>query len=192
MVDSAVSTENIGLRWAAHWWDFLLRGLIALAFGLILLFLPGLSMVTFMMLFAVFSFVVGVILLLEAVTIKDGRWWLRIIEGLIGIAAAAAVILLPGLSLLTFAFIIAFYFLITGVLDILVAIEAHKVIHGEWLLIAGGILSAIVGAILLIHPVTGLIALTQVIGIFNVAAGIILVLLAVKLALTGTKAPAPV
>ncbi len=162
MADIAVGTENIGLGlWSAHWWDFLLRGLIALAFGLILLFLPGLSLATFIMLFAVFSFIVGVILLLEAVTIKDGRWWLRIIEGVIGIAAAAAVVLWPGLTLLMFAYIIAFYWLMTGVLDVIVAVEAHKVIHGEWLLIAGGILAAIVGIILLIHPITGLVALIQ-------------------------------
>ena len=178
--------------WNAHWLDFLLRGLIAIAFGLILFFYPGLSLATFMMLFAAFSFVVGIIMLIDAVTIKDGRWWVRIIEGLIGIAAAAAVVMWPGLTLLTFAFIIAFYWLFTGILDVIVAIWARKVIHGEWLLIAGGILSVIVGAILLAHPITGIIALAQVIGIFNVAFGIIMVLLAIKLKLAGTKAPTPV
>jgi uncharacterized membrane protein HdeD (DUF308 family) len=193
MADSAVRTENIGIGlWNAHWWDFLLRGLIALAFGLILLFLPGLSLVTFIMLFAAFAFVVGIMLLLQAVTIKDGRWWLRIIEGVIGIAAAAAVVLWPGLTLLTFAYIIAFYWILTGVLDVIVAVETHKAIHGEWLLIAGGILSAIVGVLLLVYPITGIIALIQVVGIFNVAFGIILVLLAIKLKLTGIKAPSPV
>ncbi len=193
MVDSAVGIENIGIGlWNAHWWDFLLRGLIALAFGLILLFLPGLSLATFIMLFAVFSFIVGVILLLEAVTIKDGRWWLRIIEGVIGIAAAAAVVLWPGLTLLMFAYIIAFYWLMTGVLDVIVAVEARKVIHGEWLLIAGGILAAIVGIILLVHPITGLVALIQAIGILNIASGIILVMLAIKLKLTGARATTPV
>ncbi len=193
MADSAVRIENTGMGlWSPHWWDFLLRGLIALAFGLILLFLPGLSLVTFIMLFAAFSFVVGILLLLQAVTIKDGRWWLRIIEGVIGIAAAAAVVLWPGLGLLTFAYIIAFYWLFTGVLDAVVAFEARKHIRSEWLLIAGGIISAIVGVLLLVYPLSGLIALIQVVGIFNIAFGILMVLLAIKLKLTGTRAPAPV
>jgi hypothetical protein len=42
-----------------------------------------------------------------------------------------------------------------------------------------------------VHPVSGLVALAQVVGIFNVAFGIILVLLAVKLALMLTRAPVP-
>jgi uncharacterized membrane protein HdeD (DUF308 family) len=157
-----------------------LRGIIALAFGLILLFLPGLTLLTFMMLFAAFAFIVGIVLLLEAVTIKDGRWWLRIIEGVVGIAAAAAVILWPGLTLLTFAFIAAFYFLLTGVLDILVAVEMRRVIQGEWLLIASGVLAGIVGVIMLLRPIVGLVSLVEVVGIFSIAFGILMVLLAMK------------
>ncbi len=187
-----IGMENVGMGlWNAHWWDFLLRGLIGIAFGLILFFMPGISLLTFVMLFAAFAFVVGIISLLEAVTIKDGRWWVRIIEGLVGIAAAVAVIAWPGLTLLTFAFIIAFYWIFTGILDVIVAIEARKHIHGEWLLIAGGVLSVIVGAILLAYPLAGIVALAQVVGIFNVAFGIMLVVLAIKLKLTGVKAPAP-
>jgi uncharacterized membrane protein HdeD (DUF308 family) len=193
MADSAVRTDNIGVGlWNAHWWDFLLRGLIAVAFGLILFLLPGLSLLTFIMLFAAFAFVVGIILLLQAVTIKDGRWWVRIIEGLIGIAAAASVILWPHITLLTFAYIIAFYWIFTGILDVITAIEARKVIHGEWLLIAGGILSAIVGVVLLYKPLIGILALAQVIGILNIAFGIVLVMLTIKLKLTGTKVPSTV
>jgi uncharacterized membrane protein HdeD (DUF308 family) len=190
MADSAVTIENIGTgAWNPHWWDFLLRGLIAVAFGLALFFLPGISLLTFIMIFAVFAFVVGVMLLLQSVAIKDGRWWVRIIEGLIGIAAAGAVIVWPGLTLLTFAYIIAFYWMFTGILDVIVAVEARKHLHGEWLLIAGGILSFIVGIIVLARPFIGIIALAQVIGIFNVAFGIILVMLAIKLKLAGVKAP---
>lgn len=190
MVDSV---ENIGLGlWNAHWLDFLLRGLIAIAFGLILFFFPGISLATFIMLFAAFAFVVGIISLIQAVTIKDGRWWVRIIEGLIGIAAAAAVVMWPGLTLLMFALIIAFYWIFTGILDVIVAIEARKIIQGEWLLIAGGILSVIVGAILLAYPMQGIVALAQVIGIFNVAFGILMVILAIKLKLTPSRAPSAV
>jgi len=191
MVNNIDKNDFIGYGlWNAHWLDFLIRGAVGIAFGLILFFMPGLTLLTFIMLFAVFALVVGIISLLQAVAIKDGRWWVRVIEGLIGIAAAAAVVIWPGLTLLTFAYVIAFYWIFTGVLDMIVAIESHKYIHGEWLLIAGGLLSLIVGAIVLAHPLVGLLALAQVIGIFSVALGIVLVLLAIKLKLTGAKAPA--
>jgi uncharacterized membrane protein HdeD (DUF308 family) len=172
--------------------DFLLRGLIGILFGLILFFYPGLSLATFTMLFAAFAFVMGIISLLQAVTIKDGRWWIRIIEGLIGIGTAAAVVMWPGMTLMTFVLILAFYWFFIGILEVIVAIWARRVIHGEWLLIAGGILSIVIGAILMVHPITGIIALAQVIGLLNIAFGILLVLLAIKLKLTGVKAPSPV
>lgn len=190
MVDTVYGeNEGQGL-WTAHWQNFLFRGLIAIAFGLILLFLPGLTLLTVIVLFAAFAFVVGIILLLEAVSIKDGRWWLRVIEGLIGIAAAAAVILWPKLTLLTFALIVAFYFLLTGVLDIILALALGKGLHGEWLLIAAGLLAGMVGVILLAYPIMGLVTLVQVVGIFSIAFGLVMVLLAVKLKLTGHRAPA--
>jgi uncharacterized membrane protein HdeD (DUF308 family) len=192
MADSVVRNDILGFgTWSAHWWDFLIRGAAGIVFGLILFFMPGISLLTFIMLFTIFALVVGIILLLQAVAIKDGRWWVRVIEGVIGIAAAAAVVVSPGLTLLTFAYIIAFYWIFTGVLDIIVAVEAHKRIHGEWLLIAGGLLSLIVGIIVLAHPLVGIIALAQVIGVFSVALGLLLVILAIKLKLTGSGTPSP-
>jgi uncharacterized membrane protein HdeD (DUF308 family) len=172
--------------------DFLLRGLIGILFGLILFFYPGLSLATFIMLFAAFAFVMGLISLLQTVTIKDGRWWVRIIEGLVSIGAAAVVLMVPRLTLLTFGFILAIYWIVTGALNIFVGIGARRIIHGEWLLIAGGILSIVIGAILLVHPLAGVIALAQVIGLFSIALGIMQALLAIKLKLTGVKAPSSV
>jgi uncharacterized membrane protein HdeD (DUF308 family) len=193
MADSVVRNDILGIgAWNPHWWDFMVRGAVGIVFGLILFFMPGLTLLTFLMLFAVFALVVGILLLLQAVAIKDGRWWVRVIEGLIGIGAAVSVIIWPGITLLTFAYIIAFYWIFTGVLDIIVAVEAHKRIHGEWLLIAGGLLSLIVGAIVLAHPLLGIIALAQVIGIFSVALGLLLVILAVKLKLTEAGTPSHV
>jgi uncharacterized membrane protein HdeD (DUF308 family) len=193
MTNSAVGTENVGMGlWNAHWLDFLLQGIVAIAFGLILFFYPGLSLATFIMLFAAFAFVVGLISLLQTVTIKDGRWWVRIIEGLVSIGAAAVVLMVPRLTLLTFGFILAIYWIVTGALNIFVGIGARRIIHGEWLLIAGGILSIVIGAILLVHPLAGVIALAQVIGLFSIALGIMQALLAIKLKLTGVKAPSSV
>jgi uncharacterized membrane protein HdeD (DUF308 family) len=177
--------------WNVAWWDILLRGIIALAFGIALLFWPGLSLTVFLLLFAAFAFFDGILVLLQMVTVKDGRWFWRLVHGVIALIAAAAAVLIPGWTLLAIALLLGFYWIITGLLQIAVAIDLRKVLKGELLLIAAGILSVIVGAILLVYPFVGLIALTQVIGIFSIAAGIILVVLAAKLAMTPHRAPAP-
>ncbi len=190
MVDYIGTYEDMGFTsWKVAWWDVLLRGLIAIVFGLMLFFLPGLSLKTFLLLFAAFSFFDGILVLLQMVTIKDGRWLGRLIHGIIALAAAAAVVMYPGLSLLMFVYLLAFYWISTGVLEILLAIDFRKVMKGELLFVAAGILAIIVGGLLLVHPLSTIVALAQVVGIFNVAFGIILVLLAVKLALTPARAP---
>ena len=190
MSENPVTGGNIEYStWNVAWWDVLLRGLIALAFGLALFFWPGLSLVTFVLLFAAFSCMDGILMLLQMVTIRDGLWWVRLIHGTIALLAAVAAVLWPGLTLIVFAYLIGFYWAFTGILQIVVGFGARKAIKGEMLLIAGGIITAIVGAILLIYPLVSILALAQVVGIFNIAFGIILALLAVKLKLSKSKTP---
>lgn len=176
--------------WRNMWWDMLLRGAIAIIFGLIVFFWPGLSIATFVLLFGSFVFVDGILLLLQAVTVKDGKWWVRLLQGLLSIAAAVAVFIWPGLTALMFLYIIAFYLIFAGVLQIFAAIEMRKAIKGELLLIAGGILSVIIGALMFARPLTGALALAQTIGIFAIAYGILLAILALKLRGAGHKVAA--
>jgi uncharacterized membrane protein HdeD (DUF308 family) len=181
--------ENVGdyTKWRSLWWDMLLRGAVAVIFGLLIFFWPALSVATFVLLFGSFVFIDGVLLLLQAVTVKDGRWWVRLLQGILSIVAGVATFLWPGLTALMLLYIIAFYLIFTGVLQVFAAIEMRKVIKGEILLIAAGILSVIIGALLFARPLTGAIALAQTIGIFAVAYGILLVILALQLRGLGHK-----
>ncbi len=192
MADYNLMYEDMGFpSWDIAWWDVGLRALIAILFGLALLFLPGISLLMFIYLFAGFAFFDGILVLLQMVTVKDGRWFWRLLHGIIAIAAAAIVIVYPAKTILFLGLLLGSYWIVTGITEVLVAIDLRKAIKGELLLIAAGILSVIVGAILIVHPFTGLLALAQVIGILNIALGIILALLAAKLALAGSKKPAP-
>ena len=192
MANKNLMYEDMGFgSWDISWWDLGLRALIAIAFGLALLFWPGLSLMTFIYLFAAFAFFDGLLVLLQMVTVKDGRWFWRLLHGLIAIAAAAIAVVSPGKTILFLAILLGSYWVMTGILEMLVAIDLRKAIKGELLLIAAGILSVIVGGILILHPFTGLLALAQVIGVLNIALGIILALLAAKLALASSKKPAP-
>jgi|AGTN01.1.fsa_nt_gi Uncharacterized conserved protein len=191
MVDHAGNYSDMGFpSWNVAWWDILLRGIIAIAFGIALLFWPGISLKVFLLLFAAFAFFDGILMLLQMVTIKDGRWLGRLLHGVIALAAAAAAVMMPGWTLLVIALLLGVYWIVTGILQIATAVDLRKVMKGELLLIAAGILSLIVGIILLVHPFVGLIALAQVIGIFSIASGIILMVLAAKLAMTPHRAPA--
>jgi uncharacterized membrane protein HdeD (DUF308 family) len=167
--------------WSGVWWDVLLRGVIAIIFGLLVFFMPGLTVALFVFLFGAFAIADGILLLLQAVTVKDGRWWVRLLQGIVAIAAGIAVFIWPGISALALLYVIAFYLIFTGILQAVAAIELRKVIKDEWLYVISGILAVIVGVILVIRPLTGAIALAQTIGIFAIAYGIFLCVLALEL-----------
>ena len=192
MANYNLTYDDMGFgSWGIAWWDVGLRALIAIAFGLALLFMPGISLLMFIYLFAGFAFFDGILVLLQMATVKDGRWFWRLLHGLIAIAAAAIAIVMPAKTILVLGLLLGLYWIMTGVLEVLVAIDLRKAIKGELLLIGAGILSVIVGAVLVVHPFTGLIALAQVIGVLNIALGIILALLAAKLALASSRKPTP-
>ncbi|HTY90132.1 MAG TPA: HdeD family acid-resistance protein [Methanocella sp.] len=183
MAENVESNIENMLKWAWNgvWWDVLLRGAIAIIFGLLVFFMPGLTVAFFVLLFGAFAIADGILLLLQAVTVKDGRWWARLLQGLVAIAAGVVVFLWPKISALTLLYIIALYLIMTGVLQAIAAIEMRKVIKNEWLYVISGILAVIVGVLLVIRPLTGAIALAQTIGIFAIAYGIFICALALEL-----------
>ncbi|CAJ37934.1 HdeD family acid-resistance protein [Methanocella arvoryzae] len=192
MPNTGLTYEDMGFAsWNVSWWDVGLRALIAILFGFALLFWPGLSLLTFVYLLAAFLFFDGVLVLLQMVSVKDGRWFWRLLHGLISIAVAAIIVLIPGKTVMFLGIMLGAYWIMAGILEVLLAVDLRKAIKGELLLVAVGVLSVIAGAILIFRPFTGLIALAQVIGILNIALGIILALLAVKLALASSRKPAP-
>lgn len=165
------------------WLDTLIRGVIAIIFGIAVFLWPGLTIAWFILLFAAFTFADGILLILQSITTRrhEAHWWVRTLQGLISIAAGVAVFVWPGLTALVLVYLIGFYLLVTGILQLLTAIEFRKVIKGELLLVMGGILSIFIGVLMFVKPVTGALALAQTIGIFAVAYGIVLCLLAFKL-----------
>jgi uncharacterized membrane protein HdeD (DUF308 family) len=183
--DRNFGDSNVGnmmsLAWSGLWWDMLARGIIAVIFGLLVFFMPGLSIVIFVLLFGSFAIADGILLLLQAVTVRDGNWWVRLIQGIVALAAGAAMFMWPRISALALLYVIAFYLIITGLLQAISAIEFRKWVKGDLLLLVSGILAIIVGVLLVMKPLTGAIALAQTIGIFAIAYGILLGILALKL-----------
>jgi len=169
--------------WGGLWQDMLLRGLVAIIFGLLAIFLPRITVAAFILLFGAFAIADGLLLVLQSVTTRrhESYWWVRLLQGLLSIVIGIAVFVWPGLTLLVLVYIIAFYAIAGGLLQILAAIELRKAIKGELLLLVSGLLAIGVGLLLIVQPGMGLIALVQTIGIFAIAYGIMIAFLALRL-----------
>ncbi|MGA9138904.1 MAG: DUF308 domain-containing protein [Methanocella sp.] len=178
-----METNPLLMAWGGLWQDMLLRGLVAIAFGLLAIFMPGITVAAFILLFGAFAIADGLLLVLQSVTTRrhEAHWWVRLLQGLLSIAIGIAVFVWPGLTLLVLLYIIAFYAIAGGLLQILAAIDLRKAIKGEMLLLVSGILAVAIGVLLIMRPGIGLIALVQTLGIFAIAYGIMIAVLALRL-----------
>ena len=165
-----------------NWWLLLLRGIAAIAFGVLTFAWPGITLLTLVLFYGAFALVDGVLALAAAIMggAPAPRWWLAIV-GLLGIAVGILTFAWPGVTALVLLLFIAGWAIATGVLQIVGAIRLRKEIDNEWLLIAGGVLSMLFGLVLVTQPGTGALALIYVIGIYAVLYGIILVMFSLRL-----------
>lgn len=167
---------------ARNWWAIGLRGVIGILFGLVALFLPGATMLSLVLVFAVYAFVDGLFGIVSAVrAAREGeRWGYLVLEGLVSIAAAAIAVFWPGITVVAFVFLIAFWAILTGIFELTAAYRL-EFIDGRGWLIFGGIVSVLYGALLIVAPMIGAVVLTWWLGAYALVFGVCLVVLAFKL-----------
>ncbi len=178
---------------ARNWWAVVVRGAIAIVFGLVALFYPSPTLAALIILFGIWAIANGVFALVHSIGAAEARepWWPLVFEGLLGIAAGLVTFKWPGITALTLLFVIAFWAIFTGILEISAAVRLRNVIHGEWALILGGIASVIFGALLVISPISGVLAVVWLVGIYALVFGIMLVALGLRLRGLAGQLPAP-
>lgn len=165
------------------WWVPALRGLIAIAFGLLALSLPGLTLLGLITLFAAYALFNGAVAVLGAMKKRrrDDNWWLLLLLGFASIGAGAVALIHPMLTALVLVLLIGATALMTGVLDIAEAIRLRKAVQGEWLLALSGATSVLFGALIFLLPGAGMLVLLWLIGIHALLTGALLLTVAFRL-----------
>jgi uncharacterized membrane protein HdeD (DUF308 family) len=164
-----------------HWWALALRGAIAILFGLAALLRPDIALEALILLFGAYALVDGVFAIVGIFGGTRGGTprWLLLIEGIAGILAGLIAFVLPGMAALVLLYLIAAWAIIKGIFEIARAIRLRREIRGEWALIAGGALSVLFGAILIVvSPFAAILSLIWLIGVYAVAFGILMLITA--------------
>ena len=158
-------------------------------FGLLALFWPGLVLPVLVILFGAYALVDGVFAVVAAVSGRAGRGmrWLVLLEGIAGIAIGIISILWPGITALALLYFIAAWAIITGIFEVIAAVELRREITNEWFLIISGALSVVFGLLLLLFPGAGALALIWLIGAYAVLFGVLLIALAFQLRAWGER-----
>jgi len=173
----------MGFELARNWWILALRGALAILFGVLAFFWPGLVWFAVVILFGAYALVDGVMAIIAAVTgrARDEPWWGLILEGLVGIAAGVITFAWPGITEIALLYLFAGWSIATGVFEIAAAIRLRRYIPGEWALALSGVLSVVLGLGIAFVPVAGLLAVAWWIGATSIAFGVLLLSLAFRL-----------
>lgn len=172
-----------------NWWIVLVRGFAALIFGLLTWFYPFISILVMVMFFGFYALVDGVMGIVLSINGRKTHqdWWLMLIWGFISVLAGFLTFFVPGITWLVLITFIAIWALVSGVLQIVAAIHLHKSVGGAGWMITAGVLSMLVGIILLVNPIQGGIALTWVIGIYAALFGVVNIALAFRMRSLGRQ-----
>lgn len=179
----AAAETRLAALFADTWWLLLLRGLLAIAFGVLTWIQPGLSLVALVLVFGAYSLADGVLGVWAAFKGRkqDDHWWVLLIWGLASIVVGVLTLMVPGITTLVLLFYIAAWAMVTGAMQIVAAIRLRKEITGEWWLVLGGVLSVVFGVLLLAQPGAGALALLWLIATYAVLFGALMVFLAFKM-----------
>ena len=169
---------------AENWWLLLLRGLVAIAFGVIAFFWPDITLAALTYLFGIYAIVDGIVAIWAAFNAPLGdagpRWWLGL-SGVVSILAGIAAFAYTGMTTLVLLMVIAIWAIIIGLVQIWGAIELRKIMDDPWLLGLTGALAIAFGVILIAKPGAGAVALVWTIGWFAIVFGGLYIALAFRL-----------
>ena len=153
------------------WWLILIEGIAAIIVGVLLLINPGSTLAVLVRLLGFYFLFTGIISII-AIFIDSSAWGLKLFSGIIGILAGIAIIEHPLWSTLivptTFVLVIAVFAIIIGFINLIHAFRGAG--WGKGVL---GVLSILLGVILLARPLLATISLPLVLGILAIIGGLL-------------------
>jgi uncharacterized membrane protein HdeD (DUF308 family) len=176
---------------ARNWWLPVLGGVSAVLFGIVALAWPGITFESLVLVFGAFAFVDGLCALALGLWAAgaDEDWWPLVLAGIVGIAIGVLTFTRPAAMALALVYVVGMWAMVTGLLEIVAAVQLRKFISTEWLMALGGIVSIVFGVLVLAQPATAAIALTALFGFYAILAGISEVGLGIRMRSLAEAAP---
>jgi uncharacterized membrane protein HdeD (DUF308 family) len=171
------------------WWSLLARGIIAVLFGLVALFLPRLTLLVLVYIFGAFALVEGIIAIYLSFQERrmQTNWWMLLLSGIAGVILGILVFIWPGITSLVLLYLIAAWAIITGIIELVAAFTTGM----GWVLALAGALSILLGIVLLARPVAGILSLVWLIGIYAIIWGVLQIVRAFQARSAPTAPSAP-
>jgi uncharacterized membrane protein HdeD (DUF308 family) len=166
-----------------YWWVYLLRGIIAVIFGLLAIFMPIAAFTGLVIYVGAYMFIDGIFTVIAAISERKTyrNWIWLLISGLIRILIGVLTFINPFATGTALVYLVAFWGLLMGVAEVIWAFRMRHVIKGEGWYIISGILSILFSLLVFFYPAIGAITLALMFGIFIFIIGILFISLSLRL-----------
>src|SRR5262245_26712162 len=150
------------------WWVPLVQGIAALVIGIALLTRPAPTLVLLTIFLGSYWFVGGIFDAVGAISRRDSdrHWSLALVGTLLSILVGLLLLARPILGFvvtsLTVVTLIAMGAILSGIFSVVWAVRVRREIRGEGWIILLGVLSILLGVMLLASPFMSVVALVQV------------------------------
>lgn len=165
---------------ARHWWIFVVRGALAVLFGIVAIVWPGITLSALAVLFGVYAFVEGGAAAVSAYHTEGNNRIPLALEAAVGVVLGLLVLLSPGAGVVVLAILIGTWAILTGALEVVAAVKLREEIEGEWRYILGGALSVFFGLLVWFWPTAGAVVIAFIIGIYAIVFGVVLIALGMR------------
>lgn len=165
----------------ALWWLVLLRGVLAVVFGLYALFAPESALLALVLVFGFYAIMDGVAALVVGVRNRGGHWGWHVAQGLVSVLAGVIAVFWPGPTVLALVLIVAIWSIALGIAQLVDALAARR--EGEawvWPLL-GGVVGVVFGIVLIVSPAAGALVLLWIIGLSTLVLGTVFIVWAFRL-----------
>ena len=163
-----------------NWWLLLVRGILAIVFGLAILALdpffpvPLVREIPFALLallFGLFALTCGLVTALASMRSLGCVNWALLMDGITVSIAGLMVLVLPGLAVQQVVYIIGCAALLAGIAEIVIAVTLRRQIKHEWLLLTAGVGSALFGIYLGLVAERDIILLLRATCVYTLVSG---------------------
>ncbi|WP_024793368.1 HdeD family acid-resistance protein [Tomitella biformata] len=165
------------------WSVVLVRGILAILFGVVAVIWPGITVWALVIVFGVYTLVDGIMLATHAIRDRADlkSWGVLLAAGAVSIAVGLIAMFWPSITTVALLYVIAFYAIVFGVLGMMSAAAHRNSANSGWgWPLAAAAISVIFGLILVIFPNTSIISLAVLAGVWAIIFGILMLFIAFR------------
>jgi uncharacterized membrane protein HdeD (DUF308 family) len=153
-------------------WLFMLRGILAIALGVLAFAYPAPTLAALIVVFALYAIFDGVLAIAGGFSLPGGPSWWLIAGGVAAIAVGIFTFFQPGTTAVALVLLVGIFAIVTGVAELVGAATLGNLVAHRWLLALSGVVAVAFGLLLIMSPGDGVLSVLWLIGFYAIFAGV--------------------